>query len=148
LRIRAKYHRAMLPLASIIDQQGMFVEAAVLQTGIAVEALGYQLASERAPSALDARGQISYTGAMNVILDDMPVVPVPDVDAWKSSSRLSYMGVKHADKPTPDMLTLANAYRENALVLRFWLASKLGCAQETLLNRLPQDPLGSEYLPV
>ena len=113
-----------------------------------MEALGYQLAAERTPSALDARGQISYTGAMNVILDDMPVVPVRDVDAWRSRSRLSYMGVKHADKPTPDMLTLANAYRENALVLRYWLASKLGCAQATLAKRLQQDPLGFEYLPI
>ena len=126
LRIRDQYERAMLPLASVIGQHSMFLEAAVLQTGIAVEALGYQIASQATPPKLNSRGQIAYTDAMDAILADMSVIPVPDIEGWKLRSRLSYMGVKHADNRTPDMLTLANAYRENALVMRYWLAAKLG----------------------
>ncbi|MFJ4224253.1 hypothetical protein [Microbacterium sp. NPDC089695] len=148
LRLRVKYERAMLPLASVIGQHGMFVEAAVLQTGIAVEALGYQLASEAVPSGLNTRGQISYNDAMDRVVSELSFVPVADVEVWKSRSRRSYMGVKHADQPTPDMLTLANAYRENALVLRYWIAGRLGCKASTLEARLAGDPLGFEYEPV
>ncbi|MDZ8276831.1 hypothetical protein R2Q81_12855 [Microbacterium aquimaris] len=147
IRIRRKYERSMLPLTGVIDQRGMFAETRVMQTGIAVEALGFQLASEQTPSGLNSRGQISYNDAMDVIVADMSVVPVPDVEAWKTRSRLSYMGVKHADNPTPDILTIANAYRENALMLRYWLASKLGCSQQVLRDRLDRDPLSGEYRP-
>lgn len=147
LRLRIKYERAMLPLISVIGQHGMFVEAAVLQTGIAVEALGYQLAHDDVPSALNARGQISYNDAMDRIIGELPFVPVADVEAWKSRSRRSYMGVKHADQAAPDILTLVNAYRENALVLRYWIAGRLGCEASTLSSRLSQDPLGVEYQP-
>ena len=147
LRLRAKYERALLPVIGIIDERGLFVETRVAQTGIAIEALGFQLASDGANgSSLNSRGQITYTGAMEAILADMPVVPVPDVEAWKDRSRLSHMGVKHADNPTPDIVTLANAYRENALVLRYWVAARLGCAADTLRRRLERDPLGGSFV--
>lgn len=147
LRLRSKYERALLPLIGIIDERGLFVETRVAQTGIAIEALGFQLARDGANgSTLNARGQITYSDAMDSILADMPVIPVPDVDAWKERSRLSYMGVKHADNPTPDIVTLANAYRENSLVLRYWVAGRLGCAAETLRARLDRDPLSGDFI--
>ena len=147
VRLRSKYERALLPLIGIVDERGLFVETRVAQTGIAIEALGFQLASDGANgAALNARGQITYNDAMEAILADMPVVPVPDVEAWKNRSRLSYMGVKHADNPTPDIVTLANAYRENALVLRYWVAGRLGCTEDVLRRRLDKDPLSSGFV--
>jgi hypothetical protein len=147
LRLRSRYERALLPLIGIIDERGLFVETRVAQTGIALEALGFQLASDGANGfRLNARGQITYNDAMEAILADMPVVPVPDVEAWKERSRLSYMGVKHADNPTPDIVTLVKAYRENALVLRYWIAGRLGCARETLSRRLDRDPLSGDFV--
>ena len=56
------------------------------------------------------------------------------------------MGVKHADNPTPDIVTLANAYRENALVLRYWVAGRLGCAEDILRRRLDEDPLSNSFV--
>lgn len=146
LKILNTYERAMLPFISMIDQRGMFVQTRVLQTGIALEALGFQLASEVVPHALNSRGQINYNDALQMIINDMPVVPLDDVAAWRERSRLSYMGVKHADNPMPDMLTVANAYRENALVLRYWLAARLGCSEAVLRDRLSMDPLADEYV--
>lgn len=146
LKILSTYERAMLPFISVIDQRGMFVQTRVLQTGIALEALGFQLASEAVPPALNSRGQISYNDALQKIIDDMPVVPLVDIAGWRERSRLSYMGVKHADNPMPDMLTVANAYRENALVLRYWLAARLGCSEVVLRDRLSMDPLADEYV--
>lgn len=147
LRLRSKHERALLPLIGIIDERGLFVETRVSQTGIAIEALGFQLASEGANgSKLNSRGQITYNDAMEAILADMPVVPVPDVAAWKDRSRQSYMGVKHADNQTPDIVTLANAYRENALVLRYWVAGRLGCSADTLRRRLDRDPLSGSFV--
>ncbi|WP_407317595.1 hypothetical protein UQW22_13610 [Isoptericola halotolerans] len=147
IRLRSKYERALLPLIGIVDERGLFVETRVAQTGIAIEALGFQLANdERNGFKLNARGQISYSDAMDAILADMSVVPIPDIEKWKSRSRLSYMGVKHADNPTPGIVTLANAYRENALVLRYWIAGRLGCAASTLTDRRRNDPLASEWI--
>lgn len=146
LKILSTYERAMLPLISVIDQRGMMVQTRVLQTGIALEALGFQLASDATPPALNSRGQITYNDALQQIIDDMPVVPLDDVAAWRERSRLSYMGVKHADNSMPDMLTVANAYRENALVLRYWLAARLGCPDAVLRDRLRMDPMADEYV--
>lgn len=149
LRLRSRYKRALLPLLGIIDERGLYVETRVAQTGIAIEALGFQLASDGANgTSLNSRGQITYNDAMDAILADMPVVPVPDVEAWKDRSRRSYTGVKHADNPTPDIVTLANAYRENALVVRYWVAGRLGCAADTLRRRLDRDPLSEAWLPL
>ncbi|RLK49331.1 hypothetical protein [Microbacterium telephonicum] len=146
MQIRKKYARAMTPLRGVVDSEDMFAETRISLTGVAIEALGFALAQEGVRgAALNSRGQISYNAAMNAILADMPVVPLADTEAWKTRSRVAYMGVKHPDNPQPDIGTIVNAYRENVLVLRYWLASRLGCSSGRLQRELEREPFRSEW---
>jgi hypothetical protein len=146
LRIRTHFARALQPLIGIADQQDPFLEPRMVQSGIALEALGYQLEIDHGGIRINARGQVAYGDALQAILDDMPYVPLNDAKDWKSRSRDCYMSVKHPDNPTPDSLVLVNTLRENLLILRFWLAARLGCSQKLLRQRLDSDPLGQQYV--
>lgn len=139
LRIRRHFARSMQPLIGIADTESTFLEPLVLQSGIALEALGYQLEVDNGGARLDSRGQLAYSAALDAVERDMKYVPVPDVADWKRRSRECYMAVKHADNTLPDVLTLANTQRENLLVLRAWLARRLGLTPSTLEKRVELD---------
>lgn len=132
----------------LASQQKGFWETNVVQSGIALEALGYQIASDNGSALFNRRGQISYVEALETILSDMSYVPIDDPEDWKKRSRSCYMGVKHADNSVPDSLVLANTFRENLLIFRFWLAARLGTTKRTLQKSHGLDPLASEYIAV
>jgi hypothetical protein len=146
LTMRSHFARAMQPLVGIADQKDAFWETRMVQSGLALEALGYQLEVDRGGDNRDTWGQLSYMKALEVVLDDMSYVPLDDPADWKQRSRDCYMGVKHADNRLPDSLVLANTLRENLLVLRVWLASRLGCSKAALEQRINLDPLANEYV--
>lgn len=124
LRLRAHFGRALQPLVGIADQKDAFWETRLVQSGIALEALGYQIEVDNGGTNLDHRGQLAYLKGLDVILDDMVHVPLDDVKDWKRRSRDCYMAIKHPDNELPDSLVLANTVRENLLVLRVWLAGR------------------------
>lgn len=146
LIVRSHFARGMQPLVGIADQSDAFWETRMVQSGIALEALGYQLEVDRGGADLDNRGQLSYLKALDVVLDDMSFIPLDDPEDWKRRSRDCYMGVKHADNGLPDSLVLANTLRQNLLVLRIWLASRLGCPKAILEHRIKLDPQTNEYV--
>ncbi len=148
LKLRSHFARAIDPVVALADQQGGFWETRMVQSGIALEALGYQLETDNGGTEFNSRGQITYMDALGKILADMSYIPIDDPDDWKQRSRECYMGVKHADNSTPDSLILANTLRENLLVVRFWLASRLGCKKHSLRRRRDLDPLAARYVPV
>ncbi len=57
-----------------------------------------------------------------------------------------YMGVKHGDREEADHLTTLNTLRENLLVLRYWIAQRLGVNGEILDHNLLWDPLHSGFV--
>lgn len=146
MQLRLHFARAMQPLVGIADQKDAFWETRMVQSGIALEALGYQIEIDNGGTNLDGRGQLSHQKALDAILTDMNYVPLNDTADWKERSRACYMGVKHADNRVPDSLVLANTLRENLLILRFWLAGRLGCTESFLKDRLGFDPLANEYV--
>lgn len=145
LRLRRRYERAVQPLIGLMDQRHTFMNAQFVQSGIALEALGYQLAVDAGGKALNRHGEMPYPRGLELILDDMPYIPVTNPKEWASRSQSCYKGVKHPDNPTPDSLEVVNTYRENLLVLRCWIAGRLGVSAETLAGRLPLDPLSRTY---
>ena len=146
LKLRSHFARAMQPLVAIADQKAAFWETRMVQSGIALEALGYQIEVDRGGKNLDKRGQLNYMDALQIILDDMTCVPIDDPDDWKERSRDCYMGLKHPDRGLPDSLVLANTLRENLFILRVWLAARLGCPKATLVGRMDGDPLSKKYV--
>lgn len=143
LKLRRQYIRAIQPLIAIADRKDAFWETRMVQSGIALEALGYQLAvdSGRNPSK-----KVTYKTALDHLLDDLVYNPISDVEDWKGRSTACYMGVKHADRSLPDSLVLANTLRENLLLLRLWIAGRLGVGSATLQARLRLDPHSNEYV--
>ena len=99
-------------------------------------------------NALNSRGQLTYLDALGLVLDGLKYNPLDDPEDWKTRSRDCYMGVKHADRPMPDSLVLANTYRENLLIFRLWIASRLGVSATNLAARMSQDPHAADYVHV
>jgi hypothetical protein len=145
-RMRSQYERAIQPFIGIADQQNAFWTSRMVQSGIALEALGYQLAIDAGGNALNSWGQLSYMDALGLVLDGLKYNPLDDPEDWKKRSRECYMGVKHADRPVPDSLVLANTYRENLLIFRLWIASRLGVSATILKARMSQDPRAADYV--
>jgi hypothetical protein len=145
-KMRFQYERAIQPFIGIADQESTFWRTRMVQSGIALEALGYQLAIDAGRSALNSRGQLSYMDALGLVLDGLKYNPLNDPEDWKTRSRDCYMGVKHADRPVPDSLVLANTYRENLLIFRLWVASRLGVSATILKARMSQDPHAADYV--
>ena len=145
-KMRTQYERAIQPFIGIADQENAFWRTRMVQSGIALEALGYQLAIDAGGNALNARGQLNYKVALGLVLDELKYNPLNDPEDWKTRSSDCYMGVKHADRPMPDSLVLANTYRENLLIFRLWIASRLGVSATNLAARMSQDPHAADYV--
>lgn len=145
LRLRQKFARSIRPLVSLLDQGHSYAETELLQSGLAIEALGHQLLIDQGKIESGKRHQSNYWEYASAILDDMTFVPLEDPVAWKTLSKDTYRGVKHADNEKPDILDMLNAHRENVLIMRFWLAGRLGVPVATLQSRLPLDPLATSY---
>jgi hypothetical protein len=143
LQLRKRYMRAIQPLIAIADRTDAFWATRMVQSGIALEALGYQLAVD---SGQNPNTQVSYRTALDHLLDDLEYNPISDVEDWKDRSTACYMGVKHADRSLPDSLVLANTLRENLLLIRLWIAGRLGAKSATLRTRFRLDPHSDEYV--
>lgn len=145
LKLRSHFARTIQPLVGIADRKDSFLETQAVQSGIALEALGYQIEVDNGGSNLNGRGQLTYPACLDTILDDMPFVPLQNAAAWRQNSIICYSGLKHPDNPTPDSLLIANTLRQNLLVARFWIAGRLGCRAKDLEQRLSLDPLHGDY---
>lgn len=139
LDLRRSYARALVPLATLVAVDGGYINDRILQLGVILEALGCQLEVERGAARFDGRGQLSFNGALESVLADTPVHGLADVAGWRKWVRKSYIGVKHPDKPIPDMGTLVAVYRSTLLVLRCWVAGRLGVPDEVLARSVETD---------
>ena len=117
LRLLKDYQRSMGPLVALLDQKDAYLETRLVQSCIALEALGYQLALEA--------GKISGRRKREVN-------PLPNWKDWQARSNECYRGAKHPDNDLPDTADQLRTYRENLLVLRYWVAGRLGVRADKL----------------
>ena len=165
LRLRKTYAAALDPFLSILRSDEPWSDANVVQIGIVLEKLGYLIDTNKNEGAnRNGRNQLSFSDALQVILDDMSVKPFVDEnttsddmpddesstgntgDAWKRNIRAAYMGLKHADRTMPDSLDLINALRKSILVVRFWIAQQLGVKKKVLERGRKYDPLSKPFI--
>ncbi|CCH76151.1 hypothetical protein BN12_110007 [Nostocoides japonicum T1-X7] len=146
LKLRADYYQAVGPLLSVLRSDHVWSHASAVQSGIALEALGYLIDTKKNASAhLNSRKQMNFKPALQVILDDLAESPFTDTAGWIGRADDVYMGAKHPDRPQPDSLVMLNTLRENLLVLRYWIAQQLGATANSLRQGLATDPLASEF---
>lgn len=149
LRLRKDYGRALDYLLRILRSGHTWSPQSAVMSGIALEQLGYLIEMKRGSgSRLNERGGLSFKNALDVILGDMKTLPInqDEVEDWKDRCRNLYMGAKHGDRQEVDHLTMLNTLRENLLVLRYWIAGRLGVSSKALDCNLPWDPLRSRFI--
>jgi len=56
-----------------------------------------------------------------------------------------YNSVKHANRASPEVLSMLNGMRESLIVFRLWVAGRLGADSRQTLLRLKQDPMSQPY---
>lgn len=137
LDIRQRFARTFDELISLCDVPSHTYSTAVVTSGVALENLGHQIAVE---SGLSPSGRITFNPALDRILGELVHVPFPDPQDWKRRANACYMGVKHADRPTPDMEVLVETLHDNLLVMRVWLAGRLGASPDKLSRSVRMDP--------
>ena len=143
-QLKMDYGRALDYLLRILRSGHTWSPQSAVISSIALEQLGYLIEDhDNSRSHLDNRGQLHFKDALGVILDDMEAIPIgcDDVEGWKERCRNVYMGAKHADREEADHLTMLNTLRENLLVLRYWIAQRLGVSGDVLERNLARDPL-------
>jgi len=124
----------------------MWSHASAVQSGIALEALGYLIdTNKNAGTHLNNRKQINFKPALKVILDDITDPPFADTADWIARANDVYMGSKHPDHPQPDSLTMLNTLQDNMLIIRYWIAQQLGVTAKSLHRGLRTDPLAIEF---
>lgn len=147
LRLRKNYGRVVGPMLNILRSDDRWGHSSLVQSGIALEALGYLIDVEKNDGAnLNGRKQMNFKPGLRVILADMKVTPFEDTEGWIERADASYMGAKHPDRSEPDSLVQINTLRENLLILRFWIGLQLGVRPKSLSTALNMDPLANEFV--
>lgn len=146
LKLRMDYYQAVSPVLNVLRSAHVWSHASAVQSGIALEALGYLIDTRKNAGAnLNSRKQINFKPALQVILDDLSEPPFTDTAGWISRANDVYMGSKHADRPQADSLIMLNVLRENLLIVRYWIAQQLGASAGSLRQGLRTDPLAREF---
>lgn len=129
MRVRKQFEDVFHPLYANLDYPEGYLVSAVTLSGIAIEALGYQLAKEQ-ETLPKSRNQY-YSEATQAIIDTLSFQPF-DLDEWAKQSKESFMATKHTERTTPDTLDMYVATMDNFLIVRLWLAHRLGADLEQL----------------
>lgn len=146
LKLRADYYQAVSPVLNVLRSDRMWSHASVVQSGVALEALGYLIdTTKNAGVNLNSRKQIKFKTALQAVLDDLTELPFTDAGDWINRANAVYMGSKHPDRPEPDSLTMLNTLQENLLIIRYWIAQRLGVTAKSLRQGLRTDPLANEF---
>lgn len=134
--LRHKHARAILPFVRLRSLRTANIESQLVQSSIALEALGYDLAR---PADLNPNGRLNFRQALERVHASLGFDAVKDPDEWIQTTTTVYRGVKHPDKPQPDVLDMVNALRDNILIIRTWVAIQLGTKRSELPDRLSRD---------
>lgn len=139
LRLRGDFARGLQQLHAMLRQPGMYGEVQIINTGTALESIGYVLAREAGKSEASAARE-TYVQRLERMLE---VIPEQVLGSdWITRSRASFISAKHIDAAQPANEDLARALRENILAIRYWLGKRLGASDPAMQPRLPFDRVG------
>lgn len=146
LDLRKSHARAIGPLVNILRSERTWSRANVVLGGIALEALGYVIeVTENGGENLTSRDQLRFRNAVTAVVKTMEFIPLDDCEGWVDRACQVHRALKHPDKPEPDSLDAINTLRETLLVIRCWIALRLGVQPEVLESRLRTDALAYPY---
>jgi hypothetical protein len=143
LNLRRRYPRAINPFVALPKMSGTYLENQLLQSAIALDALGTYLEDDLFLGAhRNKGGQLSYNEALRNIARDMKWHPLASTSEWIKQSNAAYMGAKHLDRDEVSANDMLDALHANAMVLRAWTAQRLGVTEERFRQSWFSDPIG------
>lgn len=131
LRVRDRHIRAVDPLIFSLRQRQVPLETHVQQLGAAVEALGYELAIDAGESQRQASGQV-FIDAATRVRDALGQDFADAFKDWPDRIRSAFRAVKHPEHPLPDPQVAHDVVQDTRLVLRLWIARRLGTSRDAL----------------
>lgn len=131
LNVRKRHLRTVQPLMFSLRQSGVPLETHLMQLGAAVESLGYNLALDEGFSKSRAEREPFVQRAQRVIASLGEGLP-GELTTWPDDLRRTYRNVKHAEHPLPSAEEAFRLLQTTRLVLRMWLAGRLGVTPETV----------------
>lgn len=123
----------------------MFIETQVLQAGAGLEALGFQLAVDDGLGQ-DQADRETHHARLSRVVADLSRGIVPGLDEWPKASSDAYNAVKHAGRNLPPVEVLLRQTRQDQLICRVWVASRLGMDPDELARRALEDPLAADVV--
>ena len=143
--MRKRYARAIDPVMRILRSGETWSHQSAVLTGIALEQLGLLICREK-KGDLNRHGGVSFSKALDWIVKDSDKLFVESVDEWKKRTHNVYMGAKHGDRAEPSHLDVLTAVRENLIVIRSWIAMKLGVDPSIIESNMSSDPANRYFI--
>ncbi|MFW2513881.1 hypothetical protein ACNI3K_08905 [Demequina sp. SO4-13] len=142
LGMRRFFARGLDPVIALAQRPEQDLQTVVMQAGVAIEALGYLICRHEHEGAhLNRWDQMPYAEAARHLVGECTSQPVPDADEWVQASSDAYRAVKHADNDMPDLEIVLTSALDSLSVVRYWVATRLGCSAERLEHARRLDPL-------
>lgn len=137
-----KWSRPTWIAVESIFQPHLAAESKMLLMGSALEALGYaiwlyeehdgEMPSGRKPSAARYFERVAET----LPWSELNISEEETAKEWSEKFNAVYKGCKHADNDIPGGLEAHYRAKQGLLVIRCWLAKKLGIKDETLIKNI------------
>jgi hypothetical protein len=128
----------------IENSKHIALEAHYLMMSIAFEKIGYFIYNEK-NNGTDEQCFAEY---LQTIINDInntdlsgDCFPLHDSEVWKTETKNVYNDIKHAGRnhKHPDADTLIKYLAEGTLVLRVWVAKRIGCNMKKLMSNISSD---------
>lgn len=122
--------------------------------GIAVESIGTTIEFDRAKSEQRKPRHLCFRSLTQSIVDELPKelifdhLQVPEDKRWAKHFSECYNGLKHYDRKLRNMETHTKEIHifslEAQMLLRLWVAHKLGCPTPKLKNAIQTSAISAE----
>ena len=139
-QLREKYARGLNPILHTLGQRDVAVEIQVAQTGIGLDGVGYQLALDEGKSTNSANGERHKSRLLRVYRDVPVQMPFPE-EPWATDAADAYNAVEHANHAMPSYETYVETRRMSQLLIRIWIANRLGMRGNALSTSIGRDPM-------
>lgn len=134
LRLQDKFEEPLSRLVHLVNWRRADLVGLVQEFGTIVELLGFQIGSE-----VGERPKATFETQAGRILAQLPNTVQTAAAGWPGDFRATYTAAKHADHETPPQDALWRGVLATRLLLRSWVATRLGVAPDRLVPALRTD---------
>lgn len=140
LELRKTFARAVDPIVSSKIFEHPSINVHLSLAGMGAEALGYLIAIEAGRTAKQA-SDIRFADRLKLIGTPVREVLPFDLDDWVVGTSDAYNAIKHANRELIGLEEMVLRWRQTVMMIRVWVACRLGVEMSTIAKRLETDLL-------